>query len=133
MNLFIQVENGHTVNHPAFEDNLNQVFGHVPGNWEPFVRVQRPTVGVYQILDSENPTYQKINGIWTDVWSLRDMNSEEKSAKQNQVRSEWNNNVGFHSWIFDEETCGFNPPIPYPTDGNRYTWNESLLNWVKTD
>lgn len=132
MNLFIQVENGHTINHPAFEDNLIQAFGHVPGNWEPFVRVQCPPVGIYQILESEIPLYQKINNVWTDVWALRNMSTEEKTSKQNQVKSDWNN-VGFHSWTFNEDTCSFTPPIPYPTDGERYTWNESLLNWVRAN
>jgi hypothetical protein len=35
----------------------------------------------------------------------------------------------FISWIFDEETCNWKPPIPYPNDGKYYIWNESIQNW----
>jgi len=34
----------------------------------------------------------------------------------------------FPSWIFNEETCIWNPPIPYPNDGDYY-WDEEILNW----
>jgi len=46
MNLYIQVENGITKNHPAFEDNLIQAFGSVPQQWELFIRVEPPILGV---------------------------------------------------------------------------------------
>jgi hypothetical protein len=131
MNLFIQVENEQALNHPALEENLLQAFGEVPKSWEPFVRISRPILNVYEILDSDNPTYQKINEVWTDVWSLRDMTSEEKVEKQNRVKSEWII-TGYHSWIFDEETCSFNSPITYPTDGKQYTWDENNISWIET-
>lgn len=34
------------------------------------------------------------------------------------------------SWTLDEETCFWNPPTPYPEDGNAYAWNEESLSWV---
>lgn len=36
----------------------------------------------------------------------------------------------FESWILVEGTCQWTSPIPYPTDGNRYYWDESIVNWV---
>lgn len=39
----------------------------------------------------------------------------------------------FESWILMEETCQWSPPIPYPADGNRYVWDESIKNWVLTN
>lgn len=36
----------------------------------------------------------------------------------------------YSSWTLDEKTCLWNPPIPYPTDGNNYWWDESILAWV---
>ena len=35
----------------------------------------------------------------------------------------------FSSWILNEDTCLWNPPVPYPTDGERYLWNEEDLQW----
>ncbi len=35
----------------------------------------------------------------------------------------------FESWELDEDTCRWVAPIPYPTDGVIYTWNEDKLDW----
>lgn len=47
--------------------------------------------------------------------------------------------IGFHapqpynSWILDQDTYLWNAPIPYPTDGLPYTWNEELMQWDKVN
>ena len=33
------------------------------------------------------------------------------------------------SWIRNDEHRNWEAPIPYPTDGKRYIWNEDMLNW----
>jgi hypothetical protein len=35
----------------------------------------------------------------------------------------------YESWILDEETCQWQAPTPYPTDGLMYEWVEDNLNW----
>jgi hypothetical protein len=35
----------------------------------------------------------------------------------------------FDSWLLDEETCQWQPPVNYPQDGKMYTWNEANVNW----
>lgn len=35
----------------------------------------------------------------------------------------------YPSWVLDENTCLWNPPIAYPSDGQRYAWNESTGTW----
>jgi hypothetical protein len=35
----------------------------------------------------------------------------------------------YPSWVLDESTWTWNPPVAYPTDGSPYTWNESTLSW----
>lgn len=35
----------------------------------------------------------------------------------------------FNSWILNEDTCLWESPIPYPSDGKLYVWNEEELNW----
>jgi len=37
----------------------------------------------------------------------------------------------FNSWILNEDTCLWNPPVPYPTDNKVYLWNEETVNWVE--
>ena len=129
MKLYIQVENGQTVNHPALEDNLLQAFGQIPSNWEQFARVERPVLGVYEVLDSDQPIYQKIDGVWTDVWSVRPMTQAEKYAKQQSIKDDWKKN-GFASWVFSEDKCLFEPPIPFPNDGKNYRWDELTTSWL---
>lgn len=35
----------------------------------------------------------------------------------------------FPSWVLNETTCQWEPPIPYPLDGKPYYWNEDIQNW----
>ena len=39
----------------------------------------------------------------------------------------------FPSWILDEQTCGWNPPVAYPEfdpeNPKMYVWNEDTLSW----
>ena len=35
----------------------------------------------------------------------------------------------FASWILDEETCRWESPVPYPTDGLMYEWDETITDW----
>ena len=35
----------------------------------------------------------------------------------------------FDSWELDEDTCRWEAPVAYPTDGKMYTWNEDNTNW----
>lgn len=37
----------------------------------------------------------------------------------------------FESWVLNEDTCLWDAPVPYPTDGNAYTWDEQAVDWVK--
>lgn len=36
----------------------------------------------------------------------------------------------FESWILDEFSCLWKPPVPYPTDGQDYLWEESSISWA---
>lgn len=134
MNLYIETENGTTKNHPAFKDNLLQAFGSIPAHWEPFTRVERPTLGVYQLLETEEPVYAKVNGVWTDVWSVRDMTAEEKTAKQQAAINLFNDRdyaSNWSAWTLDEATCVMVPPIPRPesVEGLLVMWCGADNNW----
>jgi hypothetical protein len=38
----------------------------------------------------------------------------------------------FASWILNEDTCQWEAPVPYPTDGIMYDWNEETTDWEAT-
>jgi hypothetical protein len=142
MNLYIETENGVTKNHPAYEDNLIQAFGVIPTHWEPFTRVERPTPTIYQTLESDEPIYIKINGVWTDVWELSEMSIEEKTAKQQAVIDLFNSreqSENWAAWTLDEATCTMVPPIPRPVEDEiKYAagiftfWCGADANWKDT-
>lgn len=37
----------------------------------------------------------------------------------------------FQSWVLNEDTCIWEPPIPYPNDGKDYKWDETTTSWVE--
>lgn len=36
----------------------------------------------------------------------------------------------FASWVLNDSTCLWEPPVPYPADGEMYAWDEDELQWV---
>jgi len=39
----------------------------------------------------------------------------------------------FPSWSLNEDTCLWDAPVAYPTDGQRYQWDEATTSWVVID
>jgi hypothetical protein len=39
----------------------------------------------------------------------------------------------YPSWNLNEDTCSWESPIPYPTDGKEYYWNEEIQNWQEIE
>lgn len=133
MELYIKLIDGVPVDHPILGDNFRQVFPNIdtdnlPPEFAKFIRVAPPVIGIYEVY--EGVTYERIGDIYTDVHHVRPMTADEKLEKQNEVKADWAIRVGWASWIFDEQGCGFVPPIPYPTDGNFYQWDEATCQWV---
>lgn len=38
----------------------------------------------------------------------------------------------FQSWSLNEDTCQWDPPVPYPSDGAIYQWDEVQQEWIIT-
>lgn len=133
MNLYIQMVDNNPVNHPIAENNLIQAFPNIdienlPANFAKFERVESPEVGVYEVY--QGSTYEWADGVVKDVHQVRSMTAGEILDKQNEAKASWQVN-GFASWVFNEETCSFDPPIPYPDDDIAYIWNEQSQNWIR--
>lgn len=130
--LYIRIKNGQPFEHPIVGDNFRQTFpeidvNNLPAEFARFTRVDQPVVGVYEAY---TVTYEWVDGNVTDAHHVRAMTGQEKLAKQDAVKADWVVN-GHASWVFNEETCAFDPPIPYPTDGKRYRWDEPTVAWVE--
>lgn len=36
----------------------------------------------------------------------------------------------YPSWLLDETIWNWEAPIPYPSDGKTYTWDETTVSWI---
>lgn len=134
MELFIRIKDGQPFEHPILGDNFRQAFpdvdtNNLPAEFARFVRVEFPMLGPYK--KNLTVSYQLINGVYTDVFAWEEMTAEEIAVTQQEAKDSWTENGGFASWLFNETTCSFEAPIPYPNDDKRYSWNEEQLAWVE--
>ena len=137
MKLFIRIKNGQPFEHPILESNFIEVFPDIditnlPPEFAEFVRVNAPILGVYE--KNQTCSYQFIDNIWTDVFTCEQMTEEEKIVKQEQVKNSWINRPdysNFTTWVFNEEQCFYEAPIPYPNDGKNYFWQGTTNSWVE--
>lgn len=132
MKLYIRVKDGKPFEHPILEDNFCQAFpgidiNNLPAGFAKFVRIPPPVIGPYEIY--EGVSYELIDGSYTDVHSVTKMTPEQIKQKQDKTKATWAANSKFLSWVFNESICDFQPPVPYPSDGKNYQWDESTISW----
>ena len=113
--------------------------------------IQVVTVNNNELLDS-NGVEQEVNGInfltnltgWA-IWKQTSYNTKGGVHKlggtplrknhagigytYDEDRDAFIPKKPFASWILNEDTCLWEAPVAYPTDGNKYKWNEINQNW----
>ena len=147
MELFIRIKDGQPFKNPIFGDNFRQAFpdvdvNNLPPEFARFERVERPVLGVYEVMVSETATYELVDGVYKDVWHKRDMTLEEKTVKQQAVVTAFNSREqasNWSAWTLDEATCVMVPPISRPEPdqakldaGIRTFWCGAENNWKDT-
>jgi len=97
---------------------------------------------VNEVLHDANGVEQEVNGIdfLTKLtgWAIWKQTSYNRNFRKNfagigytydETRDAFISPKPFNSWILNEDTCLWNAPVAYPTDGKKYTWNELTLAW----
>jgi hypothetical protein len=130
MELYIQIRNGQPFEHPIFGDNFRHAFpgidvDNLPPEFAVFQRI--PQNVQPEVFEVAEVSYQWFDKIVKDVWSVRPMTEQEKAEKIAQYKA----NPPFPSWTLDETTLIYSPPVPKPTDGKLYRWDEPTLAWVE--
>lgn len=84
--------------------------------------------GIYYIPNTNTPdpdqskafraNYAGVGYTWD---SLNDVFYAPRPSNQTGV---------FYSWTVSAPTWEWQPPIPYPNDGNEYYWDEQTKSWV---
>lgn len=107
----------------------------------------------YAFLDNDNTVTEVIVGV-DETELLEGKTPEEwygEFRNQRCIRTSYNNKIRknfagigytydesknafippkpFNSWVLNEELCVWETPVPMPTDGKLYRWNESTLSW----
>ena len=138
LKLLIQLRDGQPFEHPIFSDNFRAAFPDVDTENLPadrfakFIRVARPKLGPYEIY--VGMTYQWVGDVVKDVHEIRAMTDEEKTSKQQKVKDAWDARPqaeNWATWVFDEATCAYVPPIPRPgpVEGKSVFWCGAENNW----
>jgi hypothetical protein len=37
----------------------------------------------------------------------------------------------YSTWVLNEETCQWDAPVEYPSDGKEYIWSDEQVNWIE--
>jgi hypothetical protein len=99
--------------------------------------VERVEVVSNDIAITEQAGSDFLNKIYNtrDVWKQTSYNNNIRKNfagigfTYDQQRDAFIAPKPYNSWILNENTCQWEAPVAKPTDGKRYTWNESLVNW----
>ena len=88
MELFIKIQDGQPHEHPIFGDNFRQAFPHIdtdnlPPDFARFERIPAPTPDIYEVVGG--PTYQWVDGVVKDVWTVRPMTDAERVVKNDEL------------------------------------------------
>lgn len=120
--------------HYAFLDENNVVTMVIVGknegedgiDWEDFYGAVRTSyntsAGVYYNPETREPTPDQSKAFRKNYAGI--------GYTYDKVRDAFIPPKPFDSWILNEDTCCWDPPIPYPTDGNQYYWDEENINWI---
>lgn len=73
-------------------------------------------------------------GQWVETW--KDASTSEKRFNFGGINSNYDKkNDAFYgdsphaSWTLNKSTYQWEPPVEYPSDGERYLWNEESQSW----
>ena len=91
-----------------------------------------------QYYNAKRTSYNTKGGIHYDPETNEPSDDQSKAVRKNfagigytydESRDAFIPPQPYPSWTLNEETCLWNSPVPYPTDGERYIWNEETQTW----
>lgn len=87
------------------------------------------------VADSKEWCQNALGGTWVETFKDRSQryNFAGKNYTYDSYRDAFIPPKPFESWVLEESTCLWVPPIPVPDDGYDYWWNEDLGDWVQVE
>ncbi len=133
MELFIQIRDGQPYQHPILGSNFRKAFpdidvNNLPPEFARFERIQSQNeVTQFQV---DEVSYQWIDGIVKDVWTVREMTEQERQAKIQEITEYVLKSIEQFKIISQAEIDNAQ------TEKIRQLWIEhleALNNWVLVD
>lgn len=116
--------------HYAFLDANNVVTEVIPGKDENENGIDwEQHYGEFRGQQCKRTSYNTIGGVHTAGGIPFRKNYAGIGYTYDQQRDAFIPPQPFSSWILDEDTCQWNAPVPMPSDGQRYMWNEESQAW----
>jgi hypothetical protein len=91
-----------------------------------------------QYYNAKRTSYNTKGGIHYDPETNEPSTDQSKAFRKNyagigytydKTRDAFIPPQPYPSWTLNEETCLWDSPVLYPTDGNAYIWNEETQTW----
>jgi hypothetical protein len=93
-----------------------------PGTW---IQTSYNTCGgVYYLPNSNTPSPDQSKALRANYAGI--------GYTYDQVNDVFYAPQPYPSWVISAPTWSWQPPVPYPTDGNVYTWDETTQTWVQS-
>ena len=100
-----------------------------PGDWETYYGAKRTS-------------YNTRGGVYYDPNTNEPGADQTKAFRKNYAGIGYTYDAArdafippqpYPSWVLDESSCLWEAPVPYPTDGNRYYWDEADQSWTAVE
>jgi hypothetical protein len=99
--------------------------------------VEKVEVVSNDIATTEQAGADFLNNLYKtrDVWKQTSYNGNIRKNfagvgfQYDQTRDAFIAPKPFNSWTLNEDTCQWESPVVYPSDGQNYKWNETIQNW----
>jgi hypothetical protein len=132
--------------HYAFLDDNNNVIDVITGkdegedgiDWEDFYCKTAQEMERTDVKCVKRTSYNTKGGIHYDVNTGLPSSDQSKALRKNYAgigytydpnRDAFIPPKAYDSWTLNEQTCLWEPPVPYPDDGEYYDWDEDTLSW----
>ena len=127
--------------HYAFLDADSVVTEVITGIDETeLIEEQTPEVwyGQFRSAVCKRTSYNTRGGVYYDSETNEPSQDQSKAFRKNYAgigytydsqRDAFIPPQPYPSWTLNEDSCLWEPPVAYPTDGEMYTWNEETQTW----
>ena len=104
------------------DDNIKQ-YGIYPPSGIRYKRSDQEYLEVVRLNTKTDESYTLF------LWAENDCQKFEKEFEFAVPRPE----RPYPSWKWNSKEKTWKAPVPYPTDGNNYEWNQKTQSWVQTE